>query len=95
VKGVEGCAGGADPCRMAMSSWNFNSVANKEFIAANPAIKSLIEQIKFSVATWSQWEYAISKNGGSSTQITKLADDWLAGNKPQFEQWVATASKAR
>jgi glycine betaine/proline transport system substrate-binding protein len=95
VKGVEGCACGADPCRMAMSSWNFNSVANKEFIAANPAIKSLIEQIKFSVATWSQWEYAISKNGGSSTQIAKLADDWLASNKPQFEQWVATASKAR
>jgi len=55
----------------------------------------LIEQIKFSVATWSQWEYAISKNGGSSTQITKLADDWLSSNKPQFEQWVATASKAR
>jgi glycine betaine/proline transport system substrate-binding protein len=78
---------------MAMSSWNFNSVANKEFIAANPAIKSLIEQIKFPVATWSQWEYAISKNGGSSAHITKLADDWIASNKPQFEQWVAMASK--
>ena len=64
-------------------------------LAANPAIKTLIEEVKFPVATWSQWEYAISKNGGSTTQITKLADDWLAGNKPQFEQWVAAASKVR
>lgn len=95
LKGVEGCAGGADPCRMAMSSWNFDSVANKEFIAANPAIKTLIEQIKFPVATWSQWEYAISKNGGSSPLIAKLADEWVGSNKPQFDQWVATAGKAR
>jgi glycine betaine/proline transport system substrate-binding protein len=95
IKGVEGCAGGADPCRMAMSSWNFNTVASKAFIAANPAIRTLIEQIKVPVATWSQWEYAISKNGGSATQIKKLADDWLASYKPQFDQWVAAASKAR
>ncbi|MEA3092400.1 MAG: glycine betaine/proline transport system substrate-binding protein, partial [Caballeronia sp.] len=31
----------------------------------------------------------------SATQIKKLADDWLASNKPQFDQWVAAASKAR
>jgi glycine betaine/proline transport system substrate-binding protein len=94
VNGVEGCAGGADPCRMAMSSWNWGSVGNKEFIAANPAVKTLIEQIKFPVATWSHWEFAISKNGGSSPLITKLADEWVTTNKPQFDQWIAAASKA-
>jgi glycine betaine/proline transport system substrate-binding protein len=25
--------------------------------------------------------------------INKLADEWLAANKPQFDQWVAVASK--
>jgi len=39
--------GGANPCRLAMASWNYGAVANKAFIAANLAIKSLIEQIKF------------------------------------------------
>ncbi|MDR7008484.1 glycine betaine/L-proline ABC transporter substrate-binding protein ProX [Paraburkholderia strydomiana] len=95
VNGVEGCAGGANPCRMAMASWNWGAVANREFIAANPAIKVLIEQIKFPVVTWSRWEYAISRNGGSSAQITKLSDEWLSANKPQFDQWVATASKGQ
>ena len=68
-------------------------MGNKEFIAANPAVKTLIEQIKFPGKTWSGWEYAISKNGGSSPLINKLADEWLAANKPQFDQWVAVASK--
>ena len=95
VNGVEGCAGGANPCRMAMASWNYGSVTNRSFIAANPSVKALVEQIKFPGATWSSWELAISKGGGSQAQITKLADDWVAANKSQFDQWVATASKAR
>ncbi|GAB7536856.1 glycine betaine/L-proline ABC transporter substrate-binding protein ProX [Burkholderia sp. 22PA0099] len=94
VNGVQGCAGNADPCRMAMASWNWTSVANRAFIAANPAVRVLIEQIKFPSSTWSGWEYAISRNGGSQTLIRKLATDWLDGNKAQFEQWVATASAA-
>jgi glycine betaine/proline transport system substrate-binding protein len=68
-------------------------VGNNEFIAANPAIKTLIDQIKFPVATWSSWEFAISKNGGSSTLITKLAGGMVTTDKPQFDQWVAAESK--
>ncbi|OTP76417.1 hypothetical protein [Caballeronia sordidicola] len=33
------------------------------------------------------------QNGGSSPLINKLADEWLAANKPQFDQRVAVASK--
>jgi hypothetical protein len=28
--------------RMAMAAWNWSSVANKKFIAANPAVKALL-----------------------------------------------------
>lgn len=94
VNNVEGCAGGANPCRMAMASWNWGSVANKQFVAANPAVKTLIEQIRFPGKTWSQWEAVISKEGGSPALITKLSDEWIAANKAQMDQWVATALKA-
>jgi len=80
---------------MAMASWNWGSVANKQFIAANPAVKTLIEQIRFPGKTWSQWEATISKEGGSPALITKLSDEWIAANKAQLDQWVATAAKAR
>jgi glycine betaine/proline transport system substrate-binding protein len=91
VKGVSGCAGNADPCRMAMASWNWLSVANRGFIAQNPAVKKLLEEVKFPLETWSGWESQINKNGGSSNVVNKLADDWVKANKAQLDQWVANA----
>ena len=76
---------------MAMSSWNWASVANKQFVAANPAIKTLIEQIKFPLASWSAWEFNINKNGASSANINRMADEWITQNKAMFDDWVAKA----
>jgi glycine betaine/proline transport system substrate-binding protein len=92
---VKGCAGGANPCRMAMATWNWASVANKDFIAANPAVRAFIEQMKFPLATWSAWEFNINKNGGSATLMTKMANEWLAENKPTYDQWVAAAKSVK
>jgi len=93
VSGVEGCAGGADPCRMAMAAWNWVFVGNKDFLAANPAVQTLAEQVEFPAGTWSHWESTISKSGGSPTIITQLANDWIAANEAQLNHWIATAIK--
>ncbi len=95
VPNVEGCAGGANPCRMAMASWNYSAVANKTFIAANPAVKALVEQIRFPSATWSAWELAISKGNGSTAVIPTLADQWISANRSQFDGWVDAGRNAR
>jgi len=95
VKGVKGCAGGADPCRMAMASWNWGAVANKKFVAANPAVKALVETIKFPLEDWSHWEFNINKNGGSNALITKMADEWVGSHKAQFDSWIAAARTAK
>ncbi|AVZ17504.1 proline/glycine betaine ABC transporter substrate-binding protein ProX [Pseudomonas aeruginosa] len=94
VNDVQGCAGGANPCRMAMASWNYRTVVNKEFLASNPAVKALIQQVNFPTNTWSHWESTISKDGGSAEVIRKLSDEWIASNKSQFDQWVDVAKKA-
>ncbi len=91
VKGVVGCAGGADPCRMAMASWNWLAVGNRGFIAQNPSVKKLIEEVKFPLGDWSGWEAEINKNGGGVAVINKLADDWMSGHKAQMDEWVAGA----
>ncbi|WNJ93590.1 glycine betaine/L-proline ABC transporter substrate-binding protein ProX [Bosea sp. 685] len=95
VSGVKGCAGGADPCRMAMSSWNWSAVANKGFVAANPAVKTFVEQMKFPLEDWSNWEASINKNGGSTALVTKMADEWIGLHKGQFEGWVEAARSAK
>lgn len=94
VNGVSGCAGAADPCRMAMASWNWSTVANRDFVAANPSVKALIESIGFPLQTWAGWERAISEKGASESHIRTLAQDWLSANKPTFEQWIASARAA-
>lgn len=95
VPGVKGCAGGVDPCRMAMAAWNWGAVANKSFAAANPAIKTLVESARFPLSTWSAWEFNINKNGGSPAAISKMTDEWIAANKSQFDGWVAAAKVAK
>jgi glycine betaine/proline transport system substrate-binding protein len=92
--GVTGCAGGADPCRMAMAAWNWNAIANKKFVADNPAIRVLVEQIGFSRETWSYWEKAISDDGSSDRTIRKLADQWMTENKATLDAWIAKAKAA-
>ncbi|KRE24408.1 glycine/betaine ABC transporter [Bosea sp. Root483D1] len=94
VAGVKGCAGGADPCRMAMASWNWASVANKQFVAANPAVKALIEQMKFPLPIWSAWEFNINKNGASSANVNRMAEEWISQNKAIFDGWVKSGRDA-
>lgn len=92
--GVPGCAGNADPCRMAMAAWNWQSVGNKKFIDANPAVKAFVEQVSFPLQSWSSWEQALSEKGGSERVIRTLADDWISANKATFDGWVAKAQAA-
>ncbi|WP_011581856.1 MULTISPECIES: glycine betaine/L-proline ABC transporter substrate-binding protein ProX [Chelativorans] len=95
VPGVKGCAGGADPCRMAMAAWNWNSVANKDFIKENPSVEALISEMSFPLETWSAWEVGISEQGGSTPRaIREAAEKWISENKETFEGWLARARAA-
>lgn len=95
VKNVRGCAGDANPCRMAMASWNYGSVANRNFLAKNPAVKALVEQVKFPSDTWSSWEQEISTANGNSAIVKDLADRWIQVNRNQFDHWISEASSEK
>ena len=93
VAGVMGCAADQDPCKMATGAWNWRITANKDFVAANPAIAKLSEEIEWPITTWSDWEVAI-KADSSDRAIKKVADDWIAANQTTFDGWVADAKAA-
>lgn len=95
VNNVKGCAGDANPCRMAMASWNYGSVGNREFLAANPVVKALVEQVKFPADTWSAWEQDISTANGNTGVVTDLADQWIRKNRNEFDHWVSVASTTK
>jgi glycine betaine/proline transport system substrate-binding protein len=93
VVGVVGCADDQDPCRMVTGSWNWLIVANKEFLAENPAVQKLAQTAEWPLSTWSAWEGALNE-GNSNRDIKKAAESWIAENQQQFDDWVAQAAAA-
>jgi len=93
VKGIVGCAGGQDPCRMTTGSWNWMMMVNKDFNAANPAVRKLVEVMRWPTSTWAQWETQLNKDS-SDRALKKLGEAWIADNQATFDDWVAEAVKA-
>lgn len=93
VHGIEGCAGGQDPCMMATGSWNWKLAANREFVEENPAVEKLAETVEWPLSTWSSWEGKM-KEDTSDRAIEELAETWIAENPDTVEKWLADALAA-
>lgn len=93
VDGVVGCAGGQESCRMATGSWNWQMTGNRAFLDGNPAVRKLGEQMVWPLATWSEWEGQM-KADSSDRAIRKIAEEWIAANRDQFDKWIAEAKAA-
>jgi glycine betaine/proline transport system substrate-binding protein len=93
VSGVVGCAGGQDPCRMTIGAWNYQSIVNRTFLAANPAVEKFVSQYRHPLSTWVGWEGTISKTK-NDRDIKKAAETWIADNQAQFDGWIKDAAAA-
>ncbi|MBY6088918.1 glycine betaine/L-proline ABC transporter substrate-binding protein ProX [Maritimibacter alkaliphilus] len=93
VEGVVGCAGDTPSCRMATGSWNWEIAANRDFIAENPAIAKLAEEMEWPLATWSTWETQM-KGDNSDRAIRKIAAGWIEENRATYDAWLAAAKAA-
>lgn len=94
IKGVVGCAGGADPCHMAIGAWTYQAVANRAFAAKHPDVVKLLEVARWPIATWSAWEAKINQDGSNNRDIRKLAKAWIAEHQAEFDGWIAEAKAA-
>ncbi|WP_238370872.1 glycine betaine/L-proline ABC transporter substrate-binding protein ProX [Heliomarina baculiformis] len=93
VEGVVGCAGDAPSCRMATGSWNWEIAANREFLAENPVVETLVSTVQWPLQTWSNWEGAM-KEDNSDRAIERIAATWIEENRETYEGWLETAKAA-
>ncbi|WP_426237571.1 glycine betaine/L-proline ABC transporter substrate-binding protein ProX [Pararhizobium sp. DWP1-1-3] len=93
VKGVVGCAGGQDPCRMVTGSWNWMAAGNKKFLQENPSVRAFLAKTVWPTTTWAEWESTLNDNS-TDRAIKKTAEKWIAENQTVFDNWVAEASTA-
>jgi glycine betaine/proline transport system substrate-binding protein len=93
VANVAGCAGDQNPCRMATGSWNWEIAANKDFLADNPAIVHLAENVSWPIAQWSTWEVMMGESN-TDRAIRTIAEEWIANNQDTYDGWVEAARGA-
>ena len=93
VEGVVGCAGDAPSCRMATGSWNWEIAANRDFLAENPVVETLVSTVQWPLQTWSNWEGEM-KEDNSDRAIERIAATWIEENRETYEGWLETAKAA-
>ncbi|TYC60596.1 glycine betaine/L-proline ABC transporter substrate-binding protein ProX [Rhodobacterales bacterium] len=89
AKGLESCV--ADPCQMGFAANDIDPVANSEFLKANPAVKSLLEQVKIPLEDIFAQNAAM--NDGDD-DVKGQAAGWIEAHQAQVDGWLENARAA-
>jgi len=69
-------------------------VANKKFLADNPAAAKFLELFTLPLADISEQNTRMNEGEKSEKDIARHADEWIAKNKATWDGWLAAARKA-
>ena len=83
-----------DPCTTMFTPSNIAVTANKDFLAANPAAASLLENFKLDPLAVAVQAVAIDAGANSNEQIAAAAADWIASNRDVIDPWIDAALAA-
>lgn len=73
---------------------DIRAVANKKFLADNPAAAKFLELFTLPLADISEQNTRMNEGEKSEKDIAKHADAWIAKNKATWDGWLAAARKA-
>ena len=89
LTGISGCV--ADPCTLGFPRNDIRAVANAEFLDANPAVRSLLEQITIPLEDIASQNARMLAGEDSEADIRRHAQDWLRAHTDLVNGWVTTA----
>jgi ABC-type proline/glycine betaine transport system substrate-binding protein/ABC-type amino acid transport substrate-binding protein len=87
LTGIEGCV--ADPCTIGFPRNDIRAVANREFLDANPAVRSLLEQITIPLEDIAAQNARMLAGDGSEADIRRHAQQWIQDNNDRVRDWLA------
>ena len=79
------------PCQLGWVPANIQVTANADFLAANPVLKTLFEQIKPSVIDISVAQVDLANSDGTQEDVVEIATTWIENNRDLVDEWIATA----
>jgi glycine betaine/proline transport system substrate-binding protein len=92
VSGVEGAV--TDPLKAGFVVSDIQIVANKEFIAKNPAIEKFFEVFTLPLSDINAQNTLMYEGEKSQKDIDRHVDEWIKKNKKTWDSWLEAARKA-
>ena len=90
--GPEFCTG--DPCYTGWPAADIRVVANSDFLAANPAARSLFEGVKISVVDVALQNVRFDAGENTTDDVNRHAAEWIEAHRAQVDEWLAAARDA-
>ncbi|CAN7667972.1 glycine betaine/L-proline ABC transporter substrate-binding protein ProX [Caballeronia sp. LjRoot34] len=95
IDGLPGCAAPGPSC-YGVSSLTYYVMANKKWLAQNPAAAKFISLVKFSMADRGIQNLKMQEPGQrSDAAIKKYAEQWIASHKTEFDSWILQAEQQK
>ena len=92
VTGVAGAV--SDPVKLGFVVSDIRVVANKKFVAKNPAAKAFFEAFTLPLADINEQNTRMTEGEKSAKDIARHVDEWIANNQDKWNGWLATARAA-
>ena len=89
IPGIPGCAN--DPCQTGWPPNDILVVANSDFLADNPSIRRLLEQVVIPLDDISAQNARMVADEGDPADIRRHAEEWIADNRAVVDRWIETA----
>ncbi|GAB7022686.1 glycine betaine/L-proline ABC transporter substrate-binding protein ProX [Salidesulfovibrio brasiliensis] len=92
MSGIEGAV--SDPIKLGFVVSDIQIVANKKFLAENPAAKKFMEEFNLPLIDINEQNTRMNQGEKSERDIAKHVDEWIAKNKDKWNSWLEAARKA-
>jgi glycine betaine/proline transport system substrate-binding protein len=92
VSGVVGAV--SDPVKLGFVASDIRVVANKEFLAANPAAKRFFEVFTLPLEDINAQNTRMNEGEKSDKDIERHVDEWIANNQDTWNGWLEEARNA-
>ena len=92
VSGIEGAV--SDPVKLGFVVADIQVVANKEFLAANPAAKEFFKVFTLPLGDINEQNTKMQEGEKSQKDIEKHVKEWIAKHQEKWDGWLAAARKA-
>ena len=92
VSGIEGAV--SDPVKLGFVVADIQVVANKEFLAANPAAKEFFKVFTLPLGDINEQNTKMQEGEKSQKDIERHVKEWIAKHQEKWDGWLAAARKA-